>query len=96
MLAPAFSVEIVYRNHVAYTLGVTINNRTEGEQRFEAYLNTMGYPFVFEKEHPGKHKRPDYTLAHGGNMYLFDVKDADPYAPRGFNQFDPFRKSLSA
>ena len=38
---------------------VTNKERTEGEQRFEAYLNAMGYPFVFEKEHPGKNKRPD-------------------------------------
>ncbi len=68
---------------------VTNKERTEGEQRFEAYLNAMGCPFVFEKEHPGKSKRPDYTLAFGGNTYLFDVKDADPYTPRGFNQFDP-------
>jgi hypothetical protein len=70
-------------------LAVTNKEHTEGEQRFETYLNAMGYPFVFEKEHPGKNKRPDYTLALGGNSYLFDVKDADPYAPRGFNQFDP-------
>jgi|ERR1700722_2255469 len=65
------------------------NERTKGEQRFEAYLKTMGYPFVFEKEHLGKSKRPDYTLAFGGKTYLFDVKDADPYTSRGFNQFDP-------
>jgi hypothetical protein len=63
--------------------------RIEGEVRFEAYLNAMGYPFVFETEHPGKRKKPDYTLTLGETTYLFDVKDADPHLPRGFNQFDP-------
>jgi hypothetical protein len=64
------------------------SERTIGEQRFEAYLNAMGYPFEFEKEYPGKQKRPDYTVAKNGT-FLFDVKDADPNMPPGFNQFEP-------
>jgi hypothetical protein len=64
------------------------SERTIGERRFEAYLNAMGYPFEFEKEYPGKQKRPDYTVAKNGT-FLFDVKDADPNMPPGFNQFDP-------
>lgn len=64
--------------------------RTEGEQRFEAYLKAMDYPFEFEKPYPGKSKRPDYSIILGSTTYLFDVKDADPYVmPPGFLQLDP-------
>lgn len=58
-------------------------NRTEGEQRFEAYLKAMCYPFEFEKPYPGKCKRPDYSVTLGSATYLFDVKDADPKVPPG-------------
>jgi len=64
------------------------NEHTIGEQRFETYLEAMGYPFEFEKEYPGKQKRPDYTVTKNGT-FLFDVKDADPNMPLGFNQVDP-------
>jgi hypothetical protein len=64
------------------------NKRTIGEQRFEEYLRLMQYPFEFEKEYPGKNKRPDYTVTANG-VHLFDVKDADPNMPGGFRQFDP-------
>lgn len=64
------------------------SERTIGEQRFEGYLKAMEYPFEFEKEYPGKQKRPDYTVTKDG-IFLFDVKDADPFMPLGFNQFDP-------
>lgn len=64
------------------------SERTIGEQRFETYLEAMGYRFEFEKEYPGKHKRPDYTVTKNGT-FLVDVKDADPNKPLGLNQFDP-------
>lgn len=64
------------------------SERTFGEQRFEAYLTAMGYPFEFEKEYQGKQKRPDYTVTKNGT-FLFDVKDADPNMPLGLHQFDP-------
>jgi hypothetical protein len=64
------------------------SERTIGEQRFEAYLKAMGYSFEFEKEYPGKQRRPDYTVTRNGT-FLFDVKDADPNMALGFNQFDP-------
>jgi len=38
----------------------------------------MDYPYEFEKEFPGKSKRPDYTVTKNG-VFLFDVKDFDPY-----------------
>ncbi|MGH9699665.1 MAG: hypothetical protein ACRD5R_03095 [Candidatus Acidiferrales bacterium] len=66
------------------------NNRTEGELRFEAYLKAMGYPFEFEKEYPGKTKKPDYSVTLCSAAYLFEVKDADPDVMRpGFFQLDP-------
>jgi hypothetical protein len=34
-----------------------VTRRTEGEERFEAYLTEMGYPFEFEKEYFGTDKR---------------------------------------
>jgi len=63
--------------------------RTIGEERFEQYLEAVGYPFEYEREYPSKLKRPDYTLTEGPAC-LFDVKDFDPDAPRGFTQFDPY------
>ena len=62
--------------------------RTIGEQRFEAYLKAMQHPFEFEKEYPGKQRRPDYTVTRNG-IFLLDVKNADPFMPLGFNQYDP-------
>jgi len=58
----------------------------------------MGYPFEYEREYPGKSKRPDYTVTKDG-VFLFDVKDFDPNMPRGFMQFDPYihiRKRIEA
>jgi hypothetical protein len=67
-------------------------SRTEGEQRFEEYLNAMGYAFEREKPYPGKKKKPDYTVTHNG-VFLAEVKDADPYLPEArFGQFDPHEK----
>jgi hypothetical protein len=61
---------------------------TDGELLFQAYLDGMHYSYEFEKQFPGKNKRPDYTIVHAGREILFDVKDFDPYAPAGFMQFD--------
>jgi hypothetical protein len=61
---------------------------TTGEILFQDYLETMEYPYVFEKEFPGKSKRPDYTVERGGT-FLFDVKDFDENAPLGFSAYDP-------
>jgi hypothetical protein len=72
--------------------------RTIGEERFEEYLEGMGYPFEYEQEYPGKAKRPDYTVTKDG-VFLFDVKDFDPNMPAGFQQFNPYihiRKRIEA
>lgn len=68
---------------------IVTSERTEGEQRFEAYLNEMGYPFLFEKTYLGKQRKVDYTVTTPKGVFLFDVKDADPNMPTGFQQFDP-------
>jgi hypothetical protein len=65
-----------------------MNERTIGEQRFEQYLRAVDYPFEFEREYPGRRKRPDYTVTKFGTS-LYDVKDFDPDMPPGFTQFDP-------
>jgi hypothetical protein len=49
----------------------------------------MRYPYEFEKEFPGKSKRPDYTVTKNG-LFLFDVKDFDPYMPLGGSAYDPY------
>ena len=50
--------------------------RTIGEQHFEKYLSSQRLTdFTFEQEHPGKSKRPDYTVRADGREYLFEVKD---------------------
>ncbi len=48
----------------------------------------MGYPYELEREFPGKSKRPDYTVTKNG-VFLFDVKDFDPYTPLGAGA-DPY------
>jgi hypothetical protein len=66
--------------------------RTPGEMVFEEYLDFQRIPFDFEKEHPGKSKRPDYTIEWEGRPIVFDVKDFDPPAKlsMGFGAFDPY------
>jgi hypothetical protein len=65
---------------------------TPGEVLFEKYLNLQHIPFEFEKEHPGKSKRPDYTIEWEGRAIVFDVKDFDPPDSFriGFGAFDPY------
>jgi hypothetical protein len=62
---------------------------TAGELLFQDYLDAMRYNYEFEKEFPGKKKRPDYTITQNG-VFLFDVKDFDPYMPLGFGAYDPY------
>jgi hypothetical protein len=62
---------------------------TTGELLFQEYLHAMRYPFEFEKQFPGKSKRPDYTVTTNG-VHLFDVKDFSPYMPLGFAAYDPY------
>jgi hypothetical protein len=62
---------------------------TSGELLFQQYLDAMKYPYEFEKEFSGKSQRPDYTVTKDG-VFLFDVKDFDPYMPAGFSQYDPY------
>jgi len=68
------------------------SNRTEGEKLFELYLASQNLPFKFEPEHPGKAKRPDYSLEWNRQPVLVDVKDfAAPQQFRtGFMQVDPY------
>jgi hypothetical protein len=62
---------------------------TAGELLFRDYLEAMKYPYEFEKEFPGKAKRPDFTVTKNG-VFLFDVKDFEPYTPPGFGAYDPY------
>jgi hypothetical protein len=62
---------------------------TTGELLFQEYLCAMRYPHEFEKQFPGKSKRPDHTVTKNG-VHLFDVKDFDPYTPLGFSAYDPY------
>jgi hypothetical protein len=62
---------------------------TPGELLFQNYLDAMRYPYEFEKQFPGKKKRPDYTVNRNGE-FLFDVKDFEPYMPLGFGGYDPY------
>lgn len=63
---------------------------TIGEILFEDYLKQMQYPYEFEKEFPGKSKRPDYTVTKDGTSFLFDVKDFIENMPLGFSAYDPY------
>jgi hypothetical protein len=67
---------------------------TQGEILFEQYLSTQNLPFEFEKEHPGKRKRVDYTIEWNGQTVVFDVKDFDPpeKSLTGFGYFDPYTR----
>jgi hypothetical protein len=71
---------------------MSYSDRTEGERLFELYLASQSLPFEFEKEHVGKSKRPDYSIAWNGKPVLLDVKDFDApeYVPKGFGAFDPY------
>ena len=68
--------------------------RTEGELLFEKYLRSQGIEFEFEKQYPGKRKRPDYSINFNGLPILFDVKDFDqPAGVRGGSgAFDPYTR----
>ena len=55
----------------------TTGMRTEGEVRFERYLGSQGLGFQFEKEYPGKSKRPDYSIPWEPQDVILDVKDFD-------------------
>lgn len=57
---------------------MTDPKRSLGEVLFEQYLSSQGLTdWEFEKEHPGKSKRPDYTIQID-REYLFDVKEFQP------------------
>jgi hypothetical protein len=62
---------------------------TAGELIFRDYLEAMMYPYEFEKEFPGKAKRPDFTVTKNG-VFLFDVKDFDPCTLLGGGAYDPY------
>lgn len=50
----------------------------------------MQYSYDFEKEFPGRKRKPDYAIAKNDTLYLCDVKDFEPDLPLGFMQFDPY------
>lgn len=57
---------------------MTDPKRSAGEALFEQYLNSKGLTdWEFEKEYPGKNRRPDYTVR-SNREYLFDVKEFQP------------------
>jgi hypothetical protein len=66
--------------------------RFPGEPLFGQYLNSQGLTsWEFEKEHPGKCKRPDYTIRIDGREYLFEVKEFEPQVlTGGFIVYDPY------
>src|SRR5688500_16681865 len=67
--------------------------RTPGEIIFEEYLLSQGLTdFEFEKERPGKKKKPDYTVLVGGREHLFDVKDFDYVEPGSEGGFDSYKR----
>ena len=68
------------------------NARTPGELLFEEYLRSQGLTdFEYEKERPGKQRRPDYSVTIEHREYLFDVKDFEPEIyPIGFFSHDPY------
>jgi hypothetical protein len=63
---------------------------TDGELLFQNYLYSMQYDYEFEKEFPGKNKRPDYCVTWNDGVFLFDVKDFEPHMPLGFSAYDPY------
>lgn len=66
--------------------------RTKGERLFEMYLRSQGIlEFEYEKEHPGKRRRPDYTLTLD-REYLFDVKDFTYVEIPQAGSYDPHRR----
>ena len=71
-------------------LGPDTTPSTHGELLFRDYLDQMGYQYEFEKQFPGKSKRPDYTVYKDGGEFLFDVKHFEPYMPTGFSPYDPY------
>lgn len=66
---------------------------TPGELLFEEYLKSQNLSdFEYEKERPGKKKKPDYSVVVDGREYLFDVKDFDyvDLPPEG--GFNPYKR----
>lgn len=66
---------------------------TPGEALFEEYLKSQNLSdFEYEKERPGKQKKPDYSVVIAGREYLFDVKDFDyvDLPPEG--GFNPYKR----
>src|SRR5216684_8622637 len=78
----------------ATELDMAESPQTQGEILFEEYLKEQNLPFEFEKEYPGKSKRPDYTIEWNGKAVIFEVKDIDPLEkfPAGFGYFDPYTR----
>lgn len=68
------------------------DKRTKGEQRFETYLRLQGITnYEFEKSHPGKRKRPDYSITLD-REYLFEVKDFAPTDIFTAGAYDPHNR----
>lgn len=70
------------------------NGRTIGESQFEKYLDSIKYSYAFEKEFPGKLKRPDYTVTKNRVVVVCDVKDFSPLLPRsrGIQQIELYSR----
>jgi hypothetical protein len=67
--------------------------RTAGEIRFEQYLKSQNLQFAFEKEHPGRSQRPDYSIPWRSREIVLDVKDFDqPHDIVGDGAYDPYVK----
>jgi hypothetical protein len=65
---------------------------TKGERLFEAYLLSQGITnYEFEKRHPDKSARPDYSVTLD-REYLFEVKDFEPKDLLMSGAYDPYTR----
>jgi hypothetical protein len=99
---PLTSFTTIDANRILAKLGFAIQEsgteegieRTESEVLFELYLNTSGFiDYKFGHEHPGKSKRPDFSISIRGKEYLFEIKEfrAKPQDFReGGGAYDPY------
>lgn len=62
--------------------------RTPGEAHFEYYLASVGLQAEYERDFPGRSKKPDYAIQAADGLVLADVKDFDQTVHLGYGAFD--------
>lgn len=75
-----------------------MTEKTTSEQLFEQYLNGLGLTdWTFEKEYPGKSRRPDYTVTIE-REYLFELKEFEVTEQQSsvicYNPYDDIRRKI--